>query len=167
MLKVVTFKVPSYCERVNQDDSPEIKEFRALKQLRPLLSHTRIIALNFWAAYSTESQDLCAVIFTLCLKDKLLDEVQHLFKSQWHLLRFSHIQMSSLMCRPLWAFIFSLPVIRGVTLREKLFLPVSQCPHLQGGTKWPLRVLSAWHFIISLFRPFCQPLKQCSCPPNW
>lgn len=46
MLEVVTFKVPSYCERVDKDDSMEMKECRALKQPRPLLSHTRIIAVN-------------------------------------------------------------------------------------------------------------------------
>lgn len=46
MLDVVTIKVSSYCERVEKDDSLEIKEDRALKQPRPLLSHTRIFAVN-------------------------------------------------------------------------------------------------------------------------
>lgn len=68
MLEVVTFKVPSYCERVDKDDSMEIKEYRALKQPRPLLSHTRIIAVNLWAAYSFVSQDLSAVAFTFVWK---------------------------------------------------------------------------------------------------
>lgn len=45
-LEVVTFKVSSYWESVDKDDSMKIKEYRALKPPRPLLSHTRIIAVN-------------------------------------------------------------------------------------------------------------------------
>lgn len=45
-LEVITSKVPSYGETLDQDDGEEIKASRALQQPRPLLSHTRIIAVN-------------------------------------------------------------------------------------------------------------------------
>lgn len=45
-LKVITSEVFSYCERVDQDDSVEMKACKALKQLRPFLSHVRVIAVN-------------------------------------------------------------------------------------------------------------------------